>query len=124
MRVFAISSRNLALLDAELGGRLSAALVEVARSGFDPEIRITRSRPDPDKPSSWTLIACGDGVERQFPADHSLVAVAICARLYLIDFSAELKADLACRGQAQELIDDVDAHLPWQRCADGAGEPS
>ena len=124
MRVFAISSRNLALLDAELGGRLSAALVEVARSGFDPEIRITRSDRTQinHRLGRLSLVVMESNVSF-LPTIHWSQLLSAHAST-LIDFSAELKADLACRGQAHELIDDIDGHLPWRQRTDGGGEPS
>lgn len=59
------------------------------------------------------LIVTGDGIERPLPVAHSMAASAISASLYLTDFSAELKADLASGAHDQDDVDGV--HLVRQR---------
>ena len=115
MKIFAISAANLQLLDAEFDGQIGDALALVAHAGNDPELRTERYRPDPSRPSSWTLIVAGDRIERRFPADESVVAITIAVHVYLADITDEIKSDVAAKIQDIELLSSFDDHLPWSR---------
>ncbi len=115
MKVFRICGRNLSLLDNEFGGKISNALVEVARSRHEPELRVERTRPDPNQPSTWALVVTGDGIERRFHTDHSVVATAIAAHIYARDFADELHTDLASRVHDQDELSALSDKLPWPR---------
>ena len=119
MKVFRISGRNLRLLDHEFAGAIGNALAEVTRSRCDPELKVERLRLSPNRPSTWTIVVEGDGIERRFDTDHSAVATAIAAHIYARDFADELRNDLAGRVQEQDMLSD-DLSWPHQH----RGDPS
>ena len=115
MKIFAISPRTLSLLDTEFHGKIGGALAEVARIQCEPELRAERFRTSPNEPSTWTIIVTGDGAERRFDANRSMVATAIAAHLLVADFAAEVRADLASRVHAQDTLDDLGDKVLWSR---------
>ncbi len=115
MKIFRISARELRLLDHEFAGTLCNALTEVAHSGHEPEIRVERTRPDPHRPSTWTLIVSGDGIERRFPTETSVIATAIAVLIHASDFADDLRADVRSRTHDSTVQASLDDCFPWLR---------
>ena len=123
MKVFAISSRILALLDEQFDGQIGNALAGVTRSGSEPELRGKRGRGPRDE-LYWSIIVSGDGTERQFSAAHSPLITAIAAYLLVVDFTAEVRADLATTVRDQNVLDSLGDNVPWPRQTGNDGGPS
>lgn len=115
MKLFAISTRTLKVLDSEFGGKIGDALAQVTRNRCEPELRGVRARLTPGEPSRWSIIVSGDGAERKFDANHSMIATATAAFLLVADLTAEIRADLASGIHDDDVFSTLDDHIPWPR---------
>jgi len=97
VNLLAISVADLRILDQVYDGRVGTALGAIVRAGGTPQMRTIRERPDPQAPSSWTIVVYGAAIERQFNADNSVVTLGLAAHIFLLEFFEELRADLANR---------------------------
>lgn len=113
MRVFSVPTNHLRLLDNAVHGRLSDALIEIARKGGDPEIHVERPTSPNDR---WALVVTGAGYCLRFEISK-VVGLGVVAHIHLTDYAVELKADLARCLRDREVVDemDLDGHLPWPR---------
>ncbi len=119
MRIFSLPRDHLRLLDIAVHGRLSDALIEIARNGGDPEIHAERPTSPNDR---WALVVTGAGYRQRFEISK-VVGLGVAAHIHLTDYTDELKADIARCLRDCKVSDEMDleGQLPWPHRPNNGG---